>query len=346
MYRYRITIGVPTLLISFFSLFFPLFLWGGTAQAASMTQTVLRLDRLKASTATGGTVCAKPATASTEADVQVTFPTGFTVNGTASNWTVTTTNLPLSATAWVGIGTATSVSSQTVTFPSGDLVVGTLYCFNFSGTTTLTTSSAGNDKTGTVVTRTSGPATIDTGSYALSIISNDQIVVSATVPATFTFSLGGNTDSLGTLSSSSISSSSGVTATMATNAGSGWAAWVKSANAALSSVAAGASIATAGSVDGTPSDLDSVTGYVLDVDATTQGSSGSGNFTVEPEYDGDTTQGGTLSTSFQLVALSDNPAGPTDGDVMTLIERAKISAVQAAATDYTDTLTVIAAGVF
>lgn len=339
-------IGVPMLLTYFFSLFFPLFLFIQTAEAAAMTQTAVRLDRLKASTATGGTVCAKPATASTEADVQVTFPTGFTVNTTASNWTVTTTNLPFGASAWVGIGTATAVSGQVVTFPSGDLVVGTLYCFNFSGTTTLTTSTAGNDKTGTVVTRTSGPATIDSGAYALSIISNDQIVVSATVPATFTFSLGGNTDSLGTLSSSSISSSSGVTATVSTNAGSGWAAWVKSANAALSSVAAGASIATAGSVDGAVSDLDSVTGYVLDVDATTQGSSGSGNFTIEAEYDGDTTQGGTLSTSFELVAISDNPAGPTDGDVMTLYERAKISAVQAAATDYTDTLTVVAAGVF
>jgi hypothetical protein len=31
---------------------------------------------------------------------------------------------------------------------------------------------------------------------------------------------------------------------------------------------------------------------------------------------------------------------------LTLIERAKISAVQAAATDYTDTLTVVAAGRF
>lgn len=342
----RLSVIQKTAVLGIFTLLFPVAFFVQTAQAANMTQTMVRLDRLKASTATGGTVCAKPATASTEASVQVTFPTGFTVNTTAANWTVTTTNLPLSATAWVGIGTATGVSSQTVTFPSGELVVGTLYCFNFSGTTTLTNSTAGNDKTGTVVTRDSGPTTIDSGAYALSIVSDDQIVVTATVPATFTFSLSANADSLGTLSTA-ISSSAGVTATMATNAGSGWGAWVKSANAALNSVSTGAAIATAGSIDAAPSDLDSVTGYVLDVNATTQGAGGSGNFTIEPEYDGaDATEGGTLSTSFQLVALSDNPAGPTDGDIITLIERAKITAVQAAATDYTDTLTVVASGIF
>jgi hypothetical protein len=60
---------------------------------------VCRLDRLKASTTTGGTVCAKPQTATTETDVQVTS-FGFTVNSTAGNWTVTTTNLPSGAAAW------------------------------------------------------------------------------------------------------------------------------------------------------------------------------------------------------------------------------------------------------
>lgn len=335
--------NVATLLLVLVAPFF----FADQAEAGNFQQAMVRLDRLAASTTTGGTVCAKPSTAGTENDVQVAFPTGFTVNGTASNWTVTTTNLPLSATAWVGIGTATNVTSQTVTFPSGDLVVGTLYCFNFASSSTLTTSTAGNDKTGTITTRTSDPATIDTSGYALSIISNDQISVTATVPATFTFSLAANSDPLGTLSTS-IVSSSGVAATVSTNAASGWGAWVKSANAALNSASiSAASIATAGSIDATPSDLDSVTGYVLDVDATTQGSGGTGNFTIEPEYNGaDTTEGGTLSTSFQLVALSDNPAGTTDGDVFTLIERVKISAIQAAATDYADTLTVIAAGIF
>lgn len=328
-------------------LFLPLLLWVETAKAGNLEQVYIRLDRLKASTTTGGTVCAQADTAGTEVDVQVTFPTGFTVNGTAGNWTVTTTNLPSGATAWPGIGTATAVSSQTVTFPSTDLTVSVLYCFNFAASSTLTTSTAGNDKTGTVTTRATGPATIDSSGYALSIVSDDQIVVTATVPATFSFSLGANADSIGTLSTTT-ASSAGVTATIATNAASGWVAWVKSANAALNSASTGASIATAGSVDNAPTDLASATGYVLDVNITTDSGTGTGTVSQASnygaEYNGtNSTSGGTLSTTFQPIAASD---GTTDGDVLTLIERAKISAVQAAATDYTDTLTVVAAGRF
>lgn len=318
------------------------------AKAGNFEQVYIRLDRLAASTTTGGTVCAQADTVATEVDVQVVFPTGFTVNTTASNWTVTTTNLPSGATAWPGIGTATAVSGQTVTFPSTDLTVSTLYCFNFSGTSTLTNATAGNDKTGTVTTRATGPTTIDSSGYALSIVSNDQIVVTATVPATFSFALSGNTDTFTGNLSTTTTSTSGRTVTIATNAASGWVAWVKSANAALNSVSTGASIATAGSLDNAPTDLASATGYVLDVNITTDSGTGTGTVTQASnygaEYNGtNTTSGGTLSTTFQPIAASN---GTTDGDILTLIERAKISAVQAAATDYTDTLTVVAAGRF
>ena len=50
-----------------------------------------------------------------------------------------------------------------------------------------------------------------------------------------------------------------------------------------------------------------------------------------------------LSTTFQAIAAAN---GTTAGDVLTLIERAKVTATQEAAGDYTDTLTVIAAGRF
>src|SRR6266576_2210770 len=105
------------------------------SSAATLTQTFVRFDRMATSTQTTGTVCAKPATTATEADVQVVFPTGYTL-GTAGNFTVSTTNLswPSGGTAWLGINTATNVTSQTVTFPSTDLVVGTLYCFNWINT--------------------------------------------------------------------------------------------------------------------------------------------------------------------------------------------------------------------
>ena len=97
------------------------------ASAGTLTQVLVRFDRMKVSTATTGTVCAKPATVGTETSVKVTFPAGYTVSTTTGNWTTSTTNLPLSATAWPGIGTANLASGQEVTFPSTDLTVGTLY---------------------------------------------------------------------------------------------------------------------------------------------------------------------------------------------------------------------------
>lgn len=334
---------------------FQLFFWSipAFADAANFQQIYVRPDRLKASTATTGLICAQPQTTSAaNVDVQIAFPTGFTVSTTAGNWTVTTTNLPSGATAWPGIAAATpTISSQTVTFTYASnqtLTAGTLYCFNWSSTAALTTSTAGNDKTGTITTRTTAAATLDTAQYALSIVSDDQIVVTASVPATFSFALSGNTDTFTGSLSTTTTSTSGRTVTIATNAASGWVAWVKSANAALNSVSTAASIPTAGSVDNTPTDLASATGYVLDVNITTDSGTGTGTVSQASnygaEYNGtNTTSGGTLSTTFQPIAASN---GTTDGDVLTLIERAKITAVQAAATDYTDTLTVVAAGRF
>lgn len=341
---FKRTLSLIFLLSLLLLLLSPFFL--KTRAQAVFTEAYLRLDRMKASTTTGGTVCAKPATAATEENVQVVFPTGFTVNATAANWTVTTTNLPSGATAWVGIATATAVSGQTVTFASGELVVGTLYCFNFSGTTTLTNSTAGASKTGTITTRTITPTTIDTSPYATAVITDDQIAVTATVPSIFSFTLGGNTAALGTLSSSTTTSATGVTLTIATNASAGWIAWVK--NVALTSVATGETITSPGTVDDTPSDLASTTGVVLDADITTDSSTGDGTVSQAAGYGAEyaganTTSGGALSTILQPIARSN---GTSDGDVLTLLVRAKVSAVQAAASDYADTITVVGAGRF
>ncbi len=334
-----------TLIFSLLFMFLGPLLPNSQAQAV-FQQAYLRLDRMKASTTTGGTVCAKPGATGTEADVQVVFPAGFTVNATAANWTITTTYLPSDATAWVDIGTATVVSGQTVTFPSGELTVGTLYCFNFTGTSTLTTNTAGINKTGTITTRTAGAATIDTTTYATAVITDDQIAVTATVPAIFSFTLGGNSATLGTLSTSTTTSATGVTLTIATNASAGWIAWVK--NTGLTSAVTGKTIPAAGTVDNTPSDLTTTTGYVLDTDITTDSGVGDGVVSQDTGYGAEyagtnTTSGVALATTLQPIAAS---SGTTDGDVLTMILRSKISAVQAAATDYADTITVVGAGRF
>lgn len=325
-----------------------LFAFPQKVQAAQLTQAFVRLSRLSDATTTGGTVCLKMATtAGTDAKVKVTFPTGFTVNSTASNWTVTTTNLPLSGTAMPGVNTASGVSSQTVTFPITDISSNsTLYCFNFAASSTLTTPSAADDLTGSISVTTSGDAEIDGGNYALSIVSDDQVVITATVPSTFSFALGTNTQALGTLSTGSVSSGGGVSVTIETNAGNGWIGWVLSANAALNSSSTGDAIATTGTVNDSPSSISAGTeGYVLDANLTTDSATGgTGTVTIDAEYNGTTTsEGGTLSTTYTEFATAD---GPTDGDIITLVPRVTISSLTQAATDYTDTLTVVAAGHF
>jgi hypothetical protein len=325
------------------------------AEAAGLQRTIIRLDRMAISQPTTGEVCAQPQTTSAvNVDVQVTFPTGFTVNTTGSNWATSTTDILSGSTVWPGIGAATATAlGQTVTWTYGSsqtLTAGTLYCFRWTNTAALSTpGSASGSLTGTVTTRTTAAATIDSGAYATAIVgaNADQIAVSASVPATFTFALSANTDALGTLSTTT-ASSTGRTVTIGTNAASGWVAWVRSANAGLLSASTSATVATAGSVDNTPTDLASATGYVLDVDITTDSGTGTGTVSQASnfgaEYAGaNATSGGALSQTFQPIAAS---SGTTDGDVLTLTERAKISAVQAAATDYADTLTVVAAGRF
>lgn len=328
----------------------------GKASATQFAKAFVRFDRLTATTATGGRVCAQTNTVNTEANVLVTFPTtsgtDYVVNATAANWTVDTAGLDAGQTAWPGIGTATAVSGKTVTFPSGDLTAGTLYCFNFSGTNTLTTSSAGASETtqGSITTQTSGSVDIDQSIYSESIITNDQITVNAVVPPSFNFVLSGNTDSFTTnLSTSSVVSTSGRTVTLTTNAPNGWIVWVKDANnsggkGSLSSATAnykiaGTTAAGAASHTLTVGTEDYGLGTTINTDA-----AGGGTVSLDSAYDGTGTKAGTLDpVQFRPIASSN---GTANGDIISLVERASIAGQTPAASDYTDTLTVIGAGAF
>ncbi|MFZ2544849.1 MAG: hypothetical protein WAW80_02645 [Candidatus Saccharimonadales bacterium] len=317
------------------------------AFAASLTQTDVRFDRMKISTATTGTVCAKPATVGTESTVAVTFPTGYTL-GAFGTFTVDTTNLawPSGGTAWIGILTATNVTGQVATFPSGDLTVGTLYCFNWTNSAAVTTkSSATNSNTGTVATN------LDSGSYATATITNDQIVVTATVPSIFSFALSGNTDALGTLSTSSVTvSGTPRTATVSTNASNGWMVWAKDSYQGLCSPTIGTCTV------GTPTTQIATTGIVsnrtlvagttdYNMGVTTAAPVGGATATIAAPFVGTGAgQGGGLSaTALQTLATA---AGPSNTAVLTLKNNVAISALVEAATDYTDTITVVGAGLF
>ncbi len=327
----------------------------GTLSAASLTHTMVRTDRMQTSQTTTGFVCAaaSAAGAGTEASVKVTFPTGYTVSTTTSNWAIdvaTTTGWPSGATAWPGVGTATAASGQDVTFPSSNITDTTTHCFNWTNAAALTTkSSATNSNTGVVTTQTSTPTAIDTSSYAIATIADDTVDVSAAVSPSFTFALGATSTSFtSNLTSASATATTGVTATVTTNATFGWVAWLKDSNAGLTSAAAAKTIASGSFTDnGT---VDSITngseGYVVDVDLTTD-ASGGGTVSLDGDYNGTTAnEGGRVTSSaFQTVATSSGTAGGS-GDVITFVGKATIAGDTPAATDYADTWTIIGAGLF
>jgi hypothetical protein len=319
------------------------------AHAAGFQQMYLRLDSMTAADTTGGLVCAQPASTATEAKVILTFPTGFTVNGTAANWTVSTAVIPTGSTAWTGIGTASSVTGQAVTFPSGDLTVGTLYCFTFTGTSTLTNSATGNSLKGNIVTQTTASAQIDQTYYGLSIVSDDTITVTAVVPPIFIFTLDANADTFPTdLDPTLVNSTGGRLVTITTNAKGGWIAWAKDSEQGLFSPTTSYKINTSGSIDATPSTITAGTeGYVLDTNLTLDASGGC-TLAIAAEYNGvGTTQGGTLSGAYQPISSCSGASPATaNGDQITLIERATIAGNTAAGGDYADIITVVAAGNF
>ena len=327
-----------------------------SAKAATLANGFVRFDRMKISTATTGTVCARPTTiASTEVDVQVTFPAGYTTSTTAGNWTVNTTNTgwptavaPITAVvAWPGIGTATTAvgaSGGTITFPSSDLTSATtLYCFNWTNSAAVSVQSgAASSNTGTITTRATGPTVIDSVGYSTASIADDQIVVTASVPQTFSFALSANTDALGTLGTGAVSASpTPRTATVNTNAKNGWYVWARDSNTGLNSSSAAATIAS--TTPGSNSTLSAGTeGYNTGVTQTQ--TSGTGTITVAtPFVGGSLGRGGGLDTTLRTLAQSN---GTANNAVLTLTNNAAIGSATAAATDYTDTITVVGAGLF
>lgn len=317
---------------------------GRKTQAAALSEAMVRFDRMKISTQSTGTVCAKPVTTATEASMQVTYPTGYTL-GAAATFTVSTANLawPAGGTAWPGIGTATNVSGQVVTFPSGDLTPGTLYCFNWTNSAAVTIkATATSSNAGSVATRDAVPDVIDSESYTTASITNDEIVLTASVPAAFSFALSGNTDALGALTTSAVATSpTPRTVTIDTNASNGWQVWARDLNTGLLSASTAATIGS--TTPGTNSTLSAgTTGFNTGITSSQIG--GSGVISVAAAFVGIAAgQGGGLDTSLRTLATSN---GPAETAVLTIRNNVAIDATVPAASDYTDTITIVGAGLF
>lgn len=335
----------------------------GVAEASTgeLKTTMIRLDNMSASTATKGTVCVEGLTSTATDYLQVTFPTGFALSSTLGNWTTTTTApggpgagslyWPSGASGFPTTLTATNVTGQTVTFQYGtatNISNTTVYCFDWTNSAALTTSTAGTDLQGSVTTENAVPAAVDVGNYALTILTSNQIVVTAVVPPIFEFTMPANTDAFtSNLSPSATTTTTGVTPSIKTNAKGGWIMWAHDSNQALNSAASGGSIPSVGWNANTPSILTNGTaGYAMNVVKSVAGGT-SCTETVDAEYDTvghGSGNGGELWSNWQQIGQC--AGGPSNGDGLVISEAATISVTTPASTDYTDTIYVTGAGMF
>lgn len=269
-----------------------------------------------------------------------TVATSQTVSNTfgTSNCTAITgasADLPGSPTA---AGTA-ATGTIAITDASA-LTASTSYCYVLSGSA-ITANPTATGQTTVAVTAGSDAAT----SVEIDIIGNDQVVVSATVNPTFTMALGGTTDTFASpLSSGSTIGTTGVTVTINTNAKNGWYLFGSDNNTGLKSTVQNYTIAS--KTPGTNGTLvNNTEGYVSGLPAAgiTQGS-GSGTTAATVAYASSGTGNGSGLDANEREMASSN--GTANGAIVTVKEYATISATTPAATDYSDTITLVGAGSF
>jgi hypothetical protein len=300
-----------------------------------MTHSSVILYNMNASSSGAFAIAFTASAADSASSLTINFGSwGGTVNTVQS---VSTTG----CTAMTGASTVLPSSSSLAASGSGNIVTitnvnplvsGTSYCAVLTSPTALTNPSAGVY----TVTTTDGS---DSSTPAIDIIPNDQVVVSAIVPPSFTLALSGNTDSfVANLSATSDISTSGVTATINTNAASGWMLWAEDSQAGLRSVSAGHTIASVAT--GASTNLASGHGseqYALGVTSVTAG-------TIAANYNdsGHTGSGLSASTYYQIASNT----VPSSSDNVIVKELANIATTTPASANYTDTVTLIGAGSF
>jgi len=302
--------------------------------------------------------------------VTMTLPGGGITPGTTGTLVITWPGFSaMSGTPAItcGTGTATSLfsSGNVLTITSGGTACsGTLSIASFTGTNPAGAGSV-------VVTVVTGVGTGGiSGSFAVTLVTSDQVAVTASIDPSITFNVGaqasgtacagsfagnGGTVALGTLTTGAVATSdtsvSNICTRLTTNAGSGAVVTVKSLNAALKSTAYPSDTiasSTATLVAGT-------SGYGICV-----GSSGAGS---ETGKDATTPLGATPTATAPFASTcttaAHNVGGLTTGaqsiwsvsgavqnGYFKLYMKAAISGTVPAHTDYADTLTFVATGTF
>ena len=340
------------------------------SKAEASTTAFVRLDRQYTNATLAGVVCLKPTAASqTDTKIIVGFPSTFNLTGAANTWVIdtNTANLPntntgdsFTATAWPGInvGFGPAVvdnSTKAAIFTSTQLTSSSnTYCFHFTAGSS-NVGTAGNDEYAFLQTWKSPGAVVENTQYAVSIVSGtnaEQVEVKATVSAAFTFSLSTGAGAgasaaaslpLGVLSASTVTTSPyRITATVSTNGTNGFLSWVKSGSVGLHSDTTAQNIPAVAYNSGSPTTLAATTSTGYGVFAVT----GTNSPTIATMYsttDQGTQVGQVINTAFSLLA---SKTGAASGSTFTIGVRAVPAYTVLPATDYTDVLTVVAAGSF
>ena len=232
----------------------------------------------------------------------------------------------------------TTTSSTTINITFTALSATTSYCTEFTTADTITNPSSAGVYTA-VITATGGASTDTAVTVGFDVLTSGQNAysITGTVLASFTMSLSGTTDSIGTLSSTAVVVSSGITATINTNVGSGWYLWATDTQAGLHSTTASHTIPTVGVGNVT------MTGGNIGTEKYALGSSAFTSAATSYAYGGGTTGGALSSTTYNMIAS--NTAVASNATTV-LHELVDIAGATAPATDYTDTITVIGAGSF
>lgn len=150
--------------------------------AANLSTASIRMDRQAVSVNPGNIlITARTGENVTENGVQVVAGSSWAISGLASTFTVSTANLPSGVTAWPGIGTASNVSGNTISFPSSDISAGTTYGFYITGGIPVNPSSASVDGKVWQISTLVGGNPSSNSSVGVNLQSNDQLTVSGQV---------------------------------------------------------------------------------------------------------------------------------------------------------------------
>lgn len=353
MFKNKVSIAVAIVLVASF-------LMPDLVSAASLSQAGVRLGRLGIGATSGNDVLVTfklNTTPTSVAKVTLTFPAGFTI--TSGSPTPSTSGFPDTPSITAAPGSLTSTATGGGAGAGGTIVVSgltsaslnntTLYGFSIPSGTVQNPATAGEYSVA-VESDTSGGSPIDSTSTSVDIFgasaNQDQVTVNGSVAPNFTFSLSGNTDTVPKVDPSATQTSTGVTMSVATNSALGYTAYVKSANGEMTSASNPGTPITTGTFDGSPDSVSpGTTDYGFVPSTGTPCSSCTGTLTYDGEYAvSDGTHAGSFNGTNFASFVSRN--GDTSGDQVLLQERVDVSSSIGYASDYTDTLTIVAAGNF